>query len=67
MAEKKNQVDEIELGLWLMNTMDDWNNDTGIELYQYLAEKLKDKFIITDKPEVIHSDDCDCEQHSKSN
>ena len=54
------QVDEIELGILLMKLIESWQPESEIELYQYLAEQLKEKFIMIDKPEVIHPDDCNC-------
>ena len=51
MTDKKNaediqQVDTIELGLWIRNTIDKWDNETGMELYEYLAEEMKKDFTV---------------------
>ena len=55
------QVDTIELGLWLMKTICDASDNTDMMLHEYIAEQLKEKFILIDKPEIIHPDDCTCD------
>ena len=64
-TQKENEVDTIELGLWLMGMMDDWSPNES-ELYEYIAEQLKEKFVITDKPKAEDCGDCDCGHDNNS-
>ena len=61
------QVDTVELGLLIREYSGDWDNDSGMELYEYIAEKLKEKHIVLELPEVTFPQACDCTQHPDKN
>ena len=55
------QVDTIELGLWIRKTIADWEPINGLELYEYLAEEMKKEYTVVIKSEDSHPDECDCD------